>query len=128
MRLLLDTHAFLWFVAGDERLPHPMRELIADGANDVSVSVASLWEMAIKISTGKLHVAEPLELFIARELSRNRLELLLIDLPHLAQVAVLPFHHRDPFDRLLIAQAAVEQMPLVSADNWFDPYGVTRLW
>ena len=98
MRLLLDTHAFLWFAAGDERLPHTMRELIADGANDVSISVASLWEMAIKISIGKLSVAEPLERFVSREMNRNRLELLPIDLAHVVHVAALPFHHRDPFD------------------------------
>lgn len=105
-----------------------MRELIADGTNVVYVSVASLWDLAIKISNGKLYIAEPLELFIPNELHRNRLVLLPIGLSHIARVAVLPFHHRDPFDRLLIAQAFVERLPIVSADSWFDPYGVTRLW
>lgn len=128
MRLLLDTHAFLWFAAGDERLAGVTREQIADGTNTVYVSAASLWEMAIKISTGKLQLAEPLDRFIPKELQRNRLALLPIAFPHIVQVATLPFHHRDPFDRLLIAQSLVEYLPIVSVDHWFDSYGVTRLW
>ena len=84
--------------------------------------------MAIKISLGKLRFAQPFEIFIPQQLSLNRIGLLGITISHTAKVAVLPFYHRDPFDRLLIAQAIVEQMPIVSHDTEFDAYGVTRLW
>lgn len=128
MKLLLDTHAFLWFIGGDERLSLTARTLIEDGANDAFLSVASLWEMAIKISLGRLQLAQPFEVFIPHQLSLNRVGLLGITISHTAKVAILPFHHRDPFDRLLVAQAQVEQMPLVSSDAAFDAYGITRLW
>lgn len=128
MRLLLDTHAFLWFISGDERLSLTARTLIEDGVNEVFVSVASLWEMAIKISLGRLQLAQPFEVFIPHQLSTNYIGLLGITISHLAKVARLPFYHRDPFDRLLVAQVDVERMSLVSADPVFDAYGITRLW
>lgn len=128
MRLLLDTHAFLWFIGGDERLTPSARILIEDISNELYLSVASLWEMAIKISLGRLQLRQPFETFIPHQLSLNRIGLLGITISHTAKVATLPFHHRDPFDRLLVAQAQVEQMPLVSSDAAFDTYGITRLW
>ncbi|MGB9754353.1 type II toxin-antitoxin system VapC family toxin [Roseiflexus castenholzii] len=128
MKLLLDTHAFLWFVGGDERLSPSARALIEDMSNDAYLSIASLWEMAIKISLGRLQLAQPFETFIPHQLSLNRIRLLGITISHTAKVSTLPFHHRDPFDRLLVAQAQVEQMPLVSSDAAFDAYGLTRLW
>jgi|YNPBryunderm2012_1023409.scaffolds.fasta_scaffold01898_6 PIN domain nuclease of toxin-antitoxin system len=128
MRLLLDTHSFLWFISGDERLSSTARTLIEDVHNDVFLSVASLWEMAIKISLGRLRLAQPFEAFISQQISLNRIGLLGITISHTAQVAILPFHHHDPFDRLLIAQSIVEQMPMVSRDPEFDTYGITRLW
>lgn len=128
MKLLLDTHAFLWFIGGDERLSLTARTLIEDGANDAFLSVASLWEMAIKISLGRLQLAQPFEILIPQQLSLNHIGLLGITISHTAKVATLPFHHRDPFDRLLVAQAQVEQMSLVSNDPAFDAYGITRLW
>ncbi len=128
MKLLLDTHSFLWFIGGDARLSPTARRLIEDVTNDVFLSVASLWEMAIKISLGRLQLAEPFETFIPQQLSLNRIGLLGITISHTAKVATLPFHHRDPFDRLLAAQAQVEQMPLASSDPAFDAYGITRLW
>lgn len=128
MRLLLDTHSFLWFIGGDEHLSLTARALIEDATNDVFLSVASLWEMAIKISLGRLQLAQPFETFIPQQMSLNRVGVLGITISHIAKVATLPFHHRDPFDRLLIAQALVEQMPIVGRDPEFDAYGITRLW
>lgn len=128
MRLLLDTHSFLWFIGGDDRLSLTARALIEDTTNDVFLSIASLWEMAIKISLGRLQLSLPFETFIPQQLSLNRIGMLGITISHTAQVAILPFHHRDPFDWLLIAQALVEQMPIVGRDPEFDAYGITRMW
>ena len=128
MRLLLDTHSFLWFVGGSPQLSVDARTLIEDTTNDMFLSVGSLWEMAIKISLGKLHIAQPFDRFILQQLGLNSIELLDITVAHAAAVTSLPFHHRDPFDRLLIAQAQVEHMPIVGNDAAFDAYGITRLW
>jgi PIN domain nuclease of toxin-antitoxin system len=128
MRLLLDTHSFLWFIGGDDRLSLTARALIEDTTNGVFLSITSLWEMAIKISLGRLQLSQPFETFIPQQLGLNRIGMLGITISHTAQVAILPFHHRDPFDRLLIAQALVEQMPIVGRDPEFDAYGITRMW
>jgi len=128
MNLLLDTHAFLWFIAGDSNLSQTARSAIEDVNNDRYVSVASLWEIAIKISIGKFILDEPFEVLIPEQLAKNRIELLNISVAHTARVASMPFHHRDPFDRLIAAQAKIEQLTLVSVDAAFDAYGVTRLW
>lgn len=128
MRLLLDTHSFLWFAEGDPRLSAVARALIEDEANDLLVSVASLWEIAIKTSLGKLHLQQPFATLIPTLLQDLEIEPLGIAIDHLAAVGGLPFHHRDPFDRLLIAQAQVERIPLVSSDVILDAYGVDRLW
>jgi PIN domain nuclease of toxin-antitoxin system len=128
MRLLLDTHTFLWFLNDDSQLSTQARGLIEDGANEVFLRVASLWEMAIKISLGKLQLSQSFDPFIAEQLTLNSIKLLDITLAHTAAVIPLPFHHRDPFDRLVIAQALTEAMPIVGADRAFDAYGITRLW
>jgi PIN domain nuclease of toxin-antitoxin system len=128
MKLLLDTHAFLWFIMGDPRLSATARSLIEDENNEKLLSVASLWEMAIKVSIGKLSLAEPFDVLVPREIKQNGFQLLGIDMAHTAVVAALPLHHRDPFDRLLIAQAKVEQVPIIGADSVFDAYLVKRLW
>ena len=128
MKLLLDTHTFLWFIMGSPDLSADARALIEDGANENSLSVASLWEMAIKLSIGKLALASPFEVLIPQQLSLNGIELLNIKTDHASVVATLPFHHYDPFDRLLIAQAMVEKMPIISIDTAFDVYSITRLW
>jgi PIN domain nuclease of toxin-antitoxin system len=127
VRLLLDTHSFLWFIEGSPRLSATARALIEPTTNDVVLSVASGWEIAIKVSSGKLNLGEPFATLIPRQLQTNMIQLLPISFSHLAAVATLPFHHRDPFDRMLIAQAQVEQMPIVSADAAFDAYGIRRL-
>jgi len=128
MKLLLDTHTFLWFIMGNRNLGSSARELIEDIANEKFFSVASLWEMAIKLSLGKLTLTAPLDELIPQQLSMNGVELLNITIDHVTEVARLPFHHRDPFDRLLIAQAVVEKMVVVGIDAAFDAYQVTRLW
>lgn len=131
MKLLLDTHTFLWFVNGDEQLSMAARNLIQAEGNSSHVSAASCWEMAIKISLGKLTLQHPFATFIPEQMRRNGFVELGITISHNAYVSTLPFplvDHRDPFDRLLIAQAAVEQMTIVSRDGKFDAYGVQRFW
>ncbi len=128
MRLLLDTHSFLWFVLNDAQLSAPARTAIRDPANDVLVSPATYWEIAIKVSKAKYTLAVPYQDFIQHNLDANDFEILPIEVRHTALVAAMPFHHKDPFDRLLIAQALAEDIPLVSNEALFDAYGVRRLW
>jgi PIN domain nuclease of toxin-antitoxin system len=128
LRLLLDTHAFLWFVLNDSQLSAAARAAISDPNNDVFVSPATFWEVAIKVSIGKYVLAGPLEDFFQRGIKDNDFEILPIEVRHAAQVAALPFHHKDPFDRLLIAQALVEGLTLASKEAAFVAYGVKRLW
>ena len=128
MRLLLDTHSFLWFLLDDPQLSTTVNELIVDPNNDIEVSPATYWEIAIKISLGKYELPEPYDVFIEREMVTNDFHILPIDPKHTAALTTLPFHHRDPFDRLLIVQAMVEQIPILSVDAAFDAYPVTRLW
>ena len=128
MRLLLDTHAFLWFILDDPNLSGTARDLISDGDNVVEISPASYWEIAVKISLGKYQLPEPYADFMERELAANDFGVLPIEPKHTAILTDLPFHHRDPFDRMLVAQAVCEGIPLVSVDPRLDAYAVTRLW
>lgn len=128
MRLLLDTHVFLWWVTDAPELSAKARKVIADEANACYLSLASCWEMAIKASLGKLRLAGALDRFIPEQLAANGFSLLNIDFRHTARIEALPFHHRDPFDRLLVAQAQVEKLTLVSADAVLSEYGVKRIW
>jgi PIN domain nuclease of toxin-antitoxin system len=128
MRLLLDTHAFLWWVADAPELSGKARKAIADEANTCFLSLASCWEMAIKSGLGKLKLSMALERFIPEQMAANGFNLLNIDFRHVAKVEFLPSHHRDPFDRLLIAQAQTEKLTLVSADSALSDYGVKRIW
>jgi PIN domain nuclease of toxin-antitoxin system len=128
MRLLLDTHTLLWFYLADPQLSAAARAAIMDPANEKWVSPASYWEIAIKISTGKYIIAQPFEDFMRNAIDANGFRYLHILPRHTAALVAMRYHHRDPFDRLLIAQAQTEGMTLVSADPIFDAYGVTRLW
>ena len=128
MRFLLDTHAFLWFIMGSANLSVDARVLIENPANERLLSVASLWEIAIKTSLGKLALSTPFDELIHAQLKLNGIDLLNINVDHLSTLTTLPFHHRDPFDRLIIAQAIVEKLPVISLDGAFDAYGVTRHW
>lgn len=128
MRLLLDTHAFLWFVLNDSQLSASARALIADPNNQIEISPASYWEIAIKIGTGRYTLNEPFQPFMERQIASNKFLILPIEIRHVALLTSLPFHHRDPFDRLLVAQATAEALPLVSGDQNLDAYGITRFW
>ena len=128
MHLLLDTHIFLWYVLGDTQLNPKIRLLLRDPANQLFLSIASIWEVGIKVSTGKLVLSEPLEAYFLEQMRINSIQLLPITPGHVARVATLPFHHRDPFDRMLAAQSLTENIAIVSADAVLDAYGVTRLW
>ena len=128
MNALLDTHAFLWFLSDSPRLSATARTLIENPDTQPFLSVGSLWEMSIKISLGKLSIAQPFDDFISQQLNLNGIALLGITLEHTAVLTALPFHHRDPFDRLLVAQAQTENLPIVSADKAFDAYGIQRIW
>jgi PIN domain nuclease of toxin-antitoxin system len=128
MKLLLDTHTFIWFITDNPQLSSSAKVLIEDELNEKFLSLASIWEMAVKCSIGKLRFDLPFQSFIEQQLAQNSLDLMKIEVSHLSTVATLPLHHRDPFDRLLIAQAIVEQMPIVGVDQVFDSYGIERLW
>jgi PIN domain nuclease of toxin-antitoxin system len=121
VRLLLDTHALLWWLADDQHLGSKARKLIEDPANDIFVSVASLWEITVKVRVGKLE-ANTEE--ISGAAIRDGFDLLGIEIPHLQTLAGLPLHHRDPFDHLLIAQAITEDATFVSQDRNASSYGV----
>lgn len=126
MRVLLDTHTFLWFIGGDRQLGADARRLIEDEGNTRYLSIASAWEIAIKVGIGKLDVRMSLASFWD-QIPGNGTAILPIATEHLSVVAALPLHHRDPFDRLLIAQALAERLPIVSADPLFDAYPIARL-
>lgn len=128
MKLLLDTHAFLWFIGGSDRLSSHARELIAEEDNDRYLSVASLWEMAIKVSIGKLDVPLPFTRLVRQHVTGNAIEVLQIEPEHLDEQRKLPFHHRDPFDRLIIAQAIAEKMVVIGQDDTFEEYPVRLVW
>ena len=130
MRLLLDTHSMYWYIEDDPQLSGRARTLIQDASNEILVSPASYWEIAIKISIGKWRLNRPYEEFIDIGLNQYGFQVLPILPTHTARLIGLPFPqgHRDPFDRLLVAQVLVEQIPIVSADSPLEACGVTRLW
>lgn len=130
MRLLLDTQAILWYLEGDRRLTATARSLIDDASNDCLVSVASLWEMAVKVRIGKLTSASgvPPTDVIMGFLVSNGIDLLPIAPAHALRVASLPLGHGDPFDLLIVAQALVEGIPVVGVDSKFDQFGIQRVW
>ena len=127
MKILLDTHAFLWFIEDSPKLSTEARSAIEDGFNEPLLSVASLWEMAIKVSVGRLDLKKPFETFVPDQLELNGFDQLAISFQHIAVVAKLPFHHRDPFDRLLLAQAIAEGLAVVTTDRIFGEYLPTAL-
>lgn len=128
MKYLLDTHTLLWFLQGDKKLSNKARQFIDNPSNEKFLSVASLWEIAIKVSLGKLVLDKAFERLFPEQLHFNRIQILDITVDSLAKLTTLPFHHRDPFDRLIIAQALVEELPIIGADTIFDAYGISREW
>jgi len=127
MNLILDTHTFMWFVNGDKNLTTKARKTIENPSNFSHISIASLWEMAIKISLGKLEIKYPFEQVLT-QIYENGFEILPITFEHTLVISKLEFHHRDPFDRLIVVQAMTERMTIISKDKAFDDYKVTRLW
>ena len=128
MRLLLDTHAFIWWLAGSERLPVIVRRAIEDEANDKLISAASAWEIATKHRLGKLPSAAAIAEDIAGAIAGEGFQELPITVEDAARAGSLPGLHRDPFDRMLIAQALMHNLVFISNESLFDQYGVRRLW
>jgi PIN domain nuclease of toxin-antitoxin system len=128
MRALLDTHTLRGFLLDDPKLPPLAKGIVADGSNDILVSPASYWEIAIKISLGKYRLPEPYGPFMERELTQNHFRILPILPRHTSVLTDLSFHHRDPFGRLLIAQCLADGLPMISGDAAMDDDGVNRIW
>ena len=127
MKIILDTHTFLWFVNDSPELSNSAAELIESDV-DLWISIASLWEISIKVNLNKLDLPDEFDRFIPHQIAINGIEILPINLQHLIALTKLPLHHRDPFDRILIAQAIAEDVPIISIDKKFDLYGVNRQW
>ena len=128
MKILLDTHTFLWFIAGDPQLDAHARQMIEDLSNERYLSVASTWEITIKSSLGRLRVPMPPTSLIREHVWANAIDILAITAEHLDTLHTLPYHHKDPFDRLLIAQAMQEQLLILTKDEAFEAYDVPVAW
>ena len=128
MTALLDTHVFLWIVSEPERLSESARKVIQGGANKLLLSVASLWEISIKIGIGKLPLPKPEDRYLRDHLSRNNVSTLPVEARHALELISIPLHHRDPFDRLLIAQSLVERIPIITADPALKQYAAKIIW
>jgi len=135
MRILIDTHAFLWFIFADPRLSDAAADVIGEPDNERLLSIASIWEIAIKVNTGKLALPDPLDRFLKDQLKKNRTRLLPISFDHAVNVHSLPYahypngaEHKDPFDRLIVAQALIENLTVISIESVFDQYGVRVRW
>lgn len=127
-RALIDTHVFVWWTGEPKRLSALAHDFLVNPENEPVLSFASIWEMQIKVSLGKLTLKTSLPELVEDEVSRNGLSLLPIELTHIYSLSDLLPHHRDPFDRLLIAQSISDQMSIISVDEKFDVYGIQRLW
>jgi PIN domain nuclease of toxin-antitoxin system len=128
MRVLLDTHVFLWWINADPRLSTHAREIITDGENMLFLSAVSGWEIAIKAKLGRLKLPGPLKTFIPEQMALNAIESLSVQMSHALHVHTLPLHHRDPFDRLLIAQAQLDNLPILTADSKIALYAIKIVW
>jgi len=127
MKLLLDTHIFIWWANEPEKLSQKALEALHEGGNDLILSVVSAWEIQIKIQLGKLRLSKSLAELVKSQRETNELEILPLELGHVLTLDTLPFHHKDPFDRLLIAQCVSERLTLVTADDSFSAYSVKIL-
>lgn len=128
MNVLLDTHAFLWLATGDIRLSETARKTFLNQENSLFFSAASYWEICIKMSLGKISLKTGWFQTIQNEMEINAIQWLPIEMTHCAKVIKLPFHHRDPFDRMLVAQAITEKMQLLSRDSRLSAYSIKRIW
>lgn len=128
MKALLDTHAFLWWILDDPRLPRRIRDVIAEEDTDLFLSAASCWEIAIKAKLGRITLPARPEVFISSQMSENTILPLPIEAGHALHVFSLPMHHRDPFDRLIVAQAKLERLPIITSDPLIAQYKVKTIW
>ena len=128
MRLLLDTHTFLWWISNDTRLSSRAREIISNGNNELLLSAASGWEIAIKVRLGRLQLPYEPERFIPEQLVINAIQSLPIKISHALHTYSLPIYHRDPFDRIIIAQAQLEGLPILTSDLQIAKYKVEIIW
>jgi len=130
MKLLLDTHTFLWFAGREQsaNLPPATKDLLEDENNTVFLSLASVWELTIKVSIGKIKLEEPVKTLVEFHIVNNGIRLLPLSLEHIDWIETMPFHHKDPFDRMLAAQGRVENISIVSLDAALDRYSVNRIW
>ncbi|MDB9310971.1 type II toxin-antitoxin system VapC family toxin [Aphanizomenon sp. CS-733/32] len=128
MRILLDTHAFIWFAENSQKLSQYATILLEDNSNQALLSIASVWEMQIKISMGKLKLDLPLPELIDSQIKINNIQILPIELAHIWALEQLPYHQKDPFDRLIIGQSITENITILSIDTIFDAYSVKRVW
>jgi PIN domain nuclease of toxin-antitoxin system len=128
MDYLLDTHSLLWIVTDDPRLSTKAKELFLDDDNEIYFSIASIWELAIKISLKRVILDEPLDIFIKSHIQGNNIKILPIEIKHVLKVENLPFHHRYPFDRLIISQGIVENIPIITKDSDFESYPIKKIW
>mgnify|MGYP000930127897 FL=1 len=127
MKLLLDTHTFLWFIENHKNLSDTSRNII-ESSQEVYVSIVTPWEIAIKTNIGKLSLSKPLEEIFPSEMKVNNFIVLPITFDHINTLGSLPFHHNDPFDRMLIAQAKYLSLSIISRDTAFDHYSISRIW
>jgi len=128
MKVLVDTHTFLWALLHDHRLPSKAKQVLQSGENELVFSLVSLWEIAIKIKTGKLNTIGSSVAYIREEMNAYGMQLLPVRYEHVLHLESLPHHHSDPFDRLLIAQAATESLPILTGDKVFQKYGIKLIW
>lgn len=128
MKVLLDTHTFLWWIANDPQLSPRARQIMEDANTEPLLSAVSGWEIAIKSRVGKLKLPADLQAFVAEQLRVNAIQVLPIQMTHALHVLTLPDHHRDPFDRMLVAQSQLEQLPILTCDPQIAQYAVTVMW
>lgn len=128
MKVLVDTHVFIWWTSDPHKLSHGIYNLLTDANKEAILSIVSIWEMQIKLSLGKLRLETALPKIVADEIKHNLFKLLPINLAHIYALSDMPNHHKDPFDRLLIAQAKSEELAIISIDEKFDSYEIEKLW
>jgi len=128
MKCLLDSHAFLWAVTKDRRISTAAEGLFTNGRNELLLSAASVWEILVKVQIGKLLLPLPAGIYLRRQLAANEVQVLPVRFEHVLRLEQLPLHHRDPFDRIIVAQALEEKLPIVTCDPWFAKYPVKVMW
>lgn len=128
MKYLIDTHTLLWIVTNDPKLSAKAKDLYLDSENEIFISMASIWELSIKSSLGKISLEQPLDEFVDEHVKGNDIRILKIELSHVLRIENLPFYHRDPFDRLIISQSIEDNIPIIGSDKTFDSYPIKRIW